>query len=91
MVEYDIPAMDPRQHELQRVLPHINADTRQFVQRQGDLFKDDAVRDPRRRGAVPLGAYRGLAQELKKPLLKDHLLATCSSTPAFITSPASTG
>jgi 4-oxalmesaconate hydratase len=37
---------------------------------------DAALRHParRRRGAVPLGRFRGLAQELKKPLLKDHLL-----------------
>ena len=59
---------------------YINADTTavmQFI--QGALFKDF----PTLRfvilhggGAVPFhwGRYRGLAQEMKKPLLKDHLL-----------------
>jgi 4-oxalmesaconate hydratase len=46
---------------------------------QGDLFKDFPtlrVIVPHGGGAAPYhwGRYRGLAQELKKPLLKDHIL-----------------
>jgi 4-oxalmesaconate hydratase len=46
---------------------------------QGDLFKDFPTLKfivPHGGGAAPYhwGRYRGLAQELKKPLLKDHLL-----------------
>jgi 4-oxalmesaconate hydratase len=46
---------------------------------QGDLFKDFPTLRfviPHGGGAAPYhwGRYRGLAQELKKPLLKDHLL-----------------
>jgi 4-oxalmesaconate hydratase len=85
MVEYDIPAMihvstscnacfhTPGAH-------YINADTTAFMQLiQGDLFKDfPSLRFiiPHGGGAAPYhwGRYRGLAQELKKPLLKDHLL-----------------
>jgi 4-oxalmesaconate hydratase len=45
----------------------------------GDLFKDfPSLRFiiPHGGGAVPYhwGRYRGIAQDLKKPLLKDHLL-----------------
>ena len=45
----------------------------------GDLFKDFPTLRfviPHGGGAVPYhwGRFRGLAQELKKPLLKDHLL-----------------
>ena len=59
---------------------YINADTTAFMQLiQGNLFKDfPALRFviPHGGGAVPFhwGRYRGLAQEMKKPLLKDHLL-----------------
>ena len=59
---------------------YINGDTTAFMQLiQGDLFKDfPALRFviPHGGGAVPFhwGRYRGLAQEMKKPLLKDHLL-----------------
>jgi 4-oxalmesaconate hydratase len=59
---------------------YINGDTTAFMQLiQGDLFKDfPALRFviPHGGGAVPYhwGRYRGLAQEMKKPLLKDHLL-----------------
>jgi 4-oxalmesaconate hydratase len=46
---------------------------------QGDLFKDFPTLKfiiPHGGGAAPYhwGRYRGLAQELKRPLLKDHLL-----------------
>jgi 4-oxalmesaconate hydratase len=46
---------------------------------QGDLFKDFPALKfvvPHGGGAAPYhwGRYRGLAQELKKPLLKEHLL-----------------
>jgi 4-oxalmesaconate hydratase len=46
---------------------------------QGDLFKDFPTLKfviPHGGGAAPYhwGRYRGLAQEMKKPLLKDHLL-----------------
>jgi 4-oxalmesaconate hydratase len=46
---------------------------------QGDLFKDFPTLKfviPHGGGAAPYhwGRYRGLAQELKKPPLKDHLL-----------------
>ena len=46
---------------------------------QGDLFKDfPSLRFliPHGGGAVPYhwGRFRGLAQEMKKPLLQDHLL-----------------
>ena len=46
---------------------------------QGDLFKDFPTLKfviPHGGGAVPFhwGRYRGLAQEMKKPLLADHLL-----------------
>ncbi|MEO7245208.1 MAG: amidohydrolase family protein, partial [Rubrivivax sp.] len=59
---------------------YINADTTAFMQLiQGDLFKDFPtlrVVIPHGGGAAPYhwGRYRGLAQELKKPLLQDHLL-----------------
>jgi 4-oxalmesaconate hydratase len=60
---------------------YINADTTAFMQLiQGDLFKDFPTLKfviPHGGGAVPYhwGRYRGLAQELKKPLLADHLMA----------------
>jgi 4-oxalmesaconate hydratase len=85
MVEYDIPAMihvstscNPCFHTTGA--HYINADTTAFMQLiQGDLFKDFPTLRfviPHGGGAVPYhwGRYRGLAQELKKPLLKDHLL-----------------
>jgi 4-oxalmesaconate hydratase len=59
---------------------YINGDTTAFMQLlQGDLFRDfPALRFviPHGGGAVPFhwGRYRGLAQEMKKPLLEDHLL-----------------
>ena len=59
---------------------YINADTTAFMQLiQGDLFKDFPTLKfviPHGGGAVPFhwGRYRGLAQEMKKPLLTEHLL-----------------
>jgi 4-oxalmesaconate hydratase len=59
---------------------YINGDTTAFMQLiQGNLFKDFPALKfviPHGGGAVPFhwGRYRGLAQEMKKPLLKDHLL-----------------
>jgi 4-oxalmesaconate hydratase len=85
MVDYDIPAMihvstscNPCFHTTGA--HYINADTTAFMQLiEGDLFKDfPALRFviPHGGGAAPYhwGRYRGLAQELKKPLLRDHLL-----------------
>jgi 4-oxalmesaconate hydratase len=59
---------------------YINADTTAFMQLlQGNLFRDFPTLKfviPHGGGAVPFhwGRYRGLAQEMKKPLLTDHLL-----------------
>jgi 4-oxalmesaconate hydratase len=59
---------------------YLNADTSVFMQLlQGDLFKDFPTLRfliPHGGGAVPYhwGRFRGLAQEMKKPLLADHLL-----------------
>ncbi len=59
---------------------YINADTTAVMQLiQGDLFKDFPTLKfliPHGGGAAPYhwGRYRGLAQELKKPLLDEHLL-----------------
>ncbi len=59
---------------------YINADTTAFMQFiQGDLFKDFPTLKliiPHGGGAVPYhwGRYRGLAQDMKKPLLTEHLL-----------------
>src|SRR5260370_15626928 len=59
---------------------YITGDTTAFMQLlQGNLFKDFPTLRfviPHGGGAAPFhwGRYRGLAQEMKKPLLKDHLL-----------------
>ncbi|HEY2628433.1 MAG TPA: amidohydrolase family protein [Usitatibacter sp.] len=59
---------------------YMNADTTAFMQLlQGDLFKDFPTLKfviPHGGGAVPFhwGRYRGLAQEMKRPPLADHLL-----------------
>jgi 4-oxalmesaconate hydratase len=59
---------------------YINADTTAFMQfLTGDLFKDFPTLRfiiPHGGGAVPYhwGRYRGLAQDLKRPLLGDYLL-----------------
>jgi 4-oxalmesaconate hydratase len=59
---------------------YINADTTAFMQLvQGDLFRDFPrlrLVIPHGGGAVPYhwGRYRGLAQDMKRPPLRDHLL-----------------
>ena len=85
MVEYDIPAMvhvstscNPAFHTTGA--HYLNADTTAFMQcLTSDLFKDfPSLRFliPHGGGAVPYhwGRFRGLAQELGKPLLQEHLL-----------------
>ncbi|HEX2727984.1 MAG TPA: amidohydrolase family protein [Beijerinckiaceae bacterium] len=85
LVELDVPAMihvssscNPNFHHTGA--HYINADTTAFMQLiQGNLFKDFPSLKfviPHGGGAVPFhwGRYRGLAQELKKPLLTEHLL-----------------
>jgi len=85
MVEYDIPAMVHVSTSCNACFHttgahYINADTTAVMQLiQGDLFKDFPTLKfviPHGGGAAPYhwGRYRGLAQELKKPLLVDHLL-----------------
>jgi 4-oxalmesaconate hydratase len=85
MVEHEIPAMIHVSTSCNACFHttgahYINADTTAFMQLlQGDLFKDFPTLKfliPHGGGAVPYhwGRYRGLAQELKKPLLQDHLL-----------------
>jgi 4-oxalmesaconate hydratase len=85
MVEYDIPAMIHVSTSCNACFHttgahYINADTTAVMQLiQGDLFRDfPKLRFvvPHGGGAAPYhwGRYRGLAQELKKPLLKEHLL-----------------
>jgi 4-oxalmesaconate hydratase len=85
MVTYDIPAMIHVSTSCNACFHttgahYINADTTAFMQLlQGDLFKDFPTLRfviPHGGGAAPYhwGRYRGLAQELKKPLLADHLL-----------------
>jgi 4-oxalmesaconate hydratase len=85
MVELDVPAMvhvssscNPTFHATGA--HYINADTTAFMQfLNGDLFKDFPTLKfviPHGGGAAPYhwGRYRGLAQEMKKPLLQEHLL-----------------
>jgi 4-oxalmesaconate hydratase len=85
LVEYDVPAMihvstscNPSFHTTGA--HYINADTTAFMQLiQGDLFKDFPTLRfviPHGGGAAPYhwGRYRGLAQELKRPPLQQHLL-----------------
>ena len=85
MVEYDIPAMIHVSTSCNTCFHttgahYINADTTAFMQLlQGDLFKNFPTLKfviPHGGGAAPYhwGRYRGLAQELKKPLLSEHLL-----------------
>jgi 4-oxalmesaconate hydratase len=85
MVELDVPAMI---HVSGSCVPafhttgayYINADTTAFMQLiQGDLFKDfPALRFiiPHGGGAAPFhwGRYRGIAQDMKRPPLEEHLL-----------------
>lgn len=85
MVEYDIPAMihvstscNPCFHTTGA--HYLNADTTAFMQcLTADIFHDFPTLKfliPHGGGAVPYhwGRFRGLAQELKKPLLEEHLL-----------------
>jgi len=85
MVELDVPAMihvsascNPNFHTTGG--HYINGDTTAFMQLiTADLFKDFPTLRfiiPHGGGAVPYhwGRYRGLAQDLGRPLLKDHLL-----------------
>ncbi len=85
MVEWDIPAMVHVSTSCNACFHttgahYINADTTavmQFI--QGDLFKDFPTLRfvvPHGGGAAPYhwGRYRGLAQELKKPLLTEQIL-----------------
>ena len=85
MVEHDIPAMIHVSTSCNACFHttgahYINADTTAVMQLiQGDLFRDFPTLKfvvPHGGGAAPYhwGRYRGLAQELKKPLLKEHLL-----------------
>jgi 4-oxalmesaconate hydratase len=85
MVTYDIPAMIHVSTSCNACFHttgahYINADTTAFMQLvQGDLFKDFPTLRfviPHGGGAAPYhwGRYRGLAQELKKPPLAEHLL-----------------
>ena len=85
MVEYDIPAMVHVSTSCNACFHttgahYINADTTAVMQLiQGDLFKDFPTLKliiPHGGGAAPYhwGRYRGLAQELGKPLLTEHLL-----------------
>ena len=85
MAEYDIPAMIHVSTSCNDCFHttgahYLNADTTAFMQcLSGDLFKDFPTLKfliPHGGGAVPYhwGRFRGLAQEMKKPLLEDHLL-----------------
>jgi len=85
MAELDVPAMIHVSSSCNPVFHftgahYINADTTAFMQLiQGDLFRDFPTLRfviPHGGGAVPYhwGRYRGLAQDMKKPLLKDHVL-----------------
>src|SRR3569832_2056678 len=85
MVEYDIPAMVHVSTSSNAAFHttgahYINADTTAFMQLiQGDLSR----RFPTLRFVIPHGGgaapyhwvrYRGLAQELKKPPLEEHVM-----------------
>jgi 4-oxalmesaconate hydratase len=85
MVALDVPAMvhvssscNPCFHATGA--HYINADTTAFMQFiQGDLFKDFPtlrIIIPHGGGAVPYhwGRYRGLAQDMKRPPLPEHVL-----------------
>jgi 4-oxalmesaconate hydratase len=85
MVELDVPAMihvsascNPNFHATGA--HYINADTTAFMQFiSGDLFKDFPelrIIIPHGGGAVPYhwGRYRGLADMLKRPPLREHVL-----------------
>jgi 4-oxalmesaconate hydratase len=85
MVELDVPAMihvsascNPAFHTTGA--HYINGDTTAFMQLiTSDLFKDFPTLKliiPHGGGAVPYhwGRYRGLAQDMKRPPLEEHLL-----------------
>jgi len=85
MVEFDIPAMVHVSTSCNACFHttgahYLNADTTAVMQLiQGDLFKDFPTLRfivPHGGGAAPYhwGRFRGLAQEMKKPLLDEHLL-----------------
>jgi 4-oxalmesaconate hydratase len=85
MVELDVPAMIHVSGSCNACFHatgahYINADTTAFMQFiQGDLFKDfPALRFiiPHGGGAVPYhwGRYRGLADMMKKPNLREHVM-----------------
>lgn len=85
MVEYDIPAMIHVSTSCNACFHttgahYLNADTTAFMQcLTSELFKDFPTLKfliPHGGGAVPYhwGRFRGLAQELKKPDLREHLL-----------------
>ncbi|MEP7067836.1 MAG: amidohydrolase family protein [Usitatibacter sp.] len=85
MVELEVPAMIHVTSSCNPAVHHtgahyINGDTTAFMQLlQGDLFKEFPSLKfviPHGGGAVPFhwGRYRGLAQDMKKPLLGEHLL-----------------
>ncbi len=85
MVELDVPAMVHVSSSCNTNFHatgahYINADTTAFMQFiEGDLFKDFPdlrIIIPHGGGAVPYhwGRYRGLADMLGKPLLKDHVM-----------------
>ena len=85
MVEYQVPAMIHVSTSCNACFHttgahYLNADTTAFMQcLTSDLFKDFPDLKfliPHGGGAVPYhwGRFRGLAQELKKPLLSEHLL-----------------
>jgi len=85
MVELEVPAMIHVTSSCNPAVHHtgahyLNGDTTAFMQLlQGNLFKDFPELKfviPHGGGAVPFhwGRYRGLAQDMKKPLLGEHLL-----------------
>ena len=85
LVELDSPAMVHVSSSCNPVFHatgahYINADTTAFMQFiQGDLFKDFPTLKlviPHGGGAVPYhwGRYRGLAQDMKRPPLPEHVL-----------------
>ena len=85
MVELDVPAMVHVSTSCNACFHttgahYLNADTTAFMQcLAGDLFTDFPTLKfliPHGGGAVPYhwGRFRGLAQEMKKPLLGEHLL-----------------
>jgi len=85
MVEYDVPAMVHVSTSCNDCFHttgahYLNADTTAFMQLlTADLFKDFPTLRfviPHGGGAVPYhwGRFRGLAQELRKPVIEEHLL-----------------